>query len=232
MEVIDKINAIIKRRKKIDAELFFVDTIIVSSMGNIDIIKKKKFYGVSLNDEIIISPIYDEIVIITDSIVSMRIENRISLYDIIRKKPITEFDYTSLAQVGTYCKLNKNSDYFILYDTQNGKMFNIDGYYEEYNLKHLYTEYCWVRKGRFYDYIHRQSGKRISLPGIIMAYDTEFGMLGKDEFGKVSYFEETGVENNLKLRELVSQAGGYLTLINYTYNVEHIIDVYGNILNI
>lgn len=65
-----------------------------------------------------------------------------------------------------------------------------------------------------------------------MAYDTLYGMFGKDEFGKISYFEESGIENNIELRKAVSEAGGYLSLTNLAFRVEDVIDVYGNILNI
>ena len=80
MEVKDgeTIQEIINQRLKYDSEIFFVDTKIVSTEFNMTIIKKKQRYGVSLNSEIVIPPIYDEIVVLTDSTVAIKIKNRIS----------------------------------------------------------------------------------------------------------------------------------------------------------
>lgn len=226
------IQEIINHRLKYDSEIFFVDTKIVSTEFNMAIIKKKQYYGVSLNSEIVIPPIYDEIAVLTHSTVAIKIKNRISLYDISRKRSITEFSYNSMEHIGSYWKFNNDFGTFLIFDTIREKLFNNKCGYDEYNLKCDYTEYCWVRRGRFFDFFHRETGKSFSLPGIVMAYDTEVGMFGKNENGTISLFEESGIENVMRLRQIVSEAGGYLTLTNYTYNIQHIIDVYGNILNI
>lgn len=96
----------------------------------------------------------------------------------------------------------------------------------------LSIEYIWAKRGRFYDYIHRASGAVISLPGIIMAYDTQYGIFGLDEYNRVCKFNENGLGCHWDLRQSVKKQGGYLTLHNHTYNIEHIIDIYGNILNV
>lgn len=234
MEVKDSetIQEIINQRLKYDSEIFFVDTKIVSTEFNMTIIKKKQRYGVSLNSEIVIPPIYDEIVVLTHSTVAIKINNRISLYNISRKKTITDFLYNSMEHIGSYWKFSNDSSSFLILDTIREQFINNNGEYDEYNLRCNHTEYCWARRGRFFDFIHRETGKCFSLPGIVMAYDTEAGMFGKNENGTISLFEESGIENVMRLRQIVYEAGGYLTLTNYTYNIQHVIDVYGNILNI
>lgn len=234
MEVKDgeTIQEIINQRLKYDSEIFFVDTKIVSTEFDMTIIKKKQHYGVSLNSEIVIPPIYDEIVVLTRSIVAIKIKNRISLYNISRKRTITDVLYNSMEHIGSYWKFNNDSKSFLIFDTTREKFLNNKGEYDEYNLRCDHTEYCWVRRGRFFDFIHRETGKSFSLPGIVMAYDTEVGMFGKNENGTISLFEESGIENVMRLRQIVCEAGGYLTLTNYTYNIQSVIDVYGNIVNI
>lgn len=234
MEIIesDIIQNIIKKRSKHDSEIFFVDTQIVSTEFDVTIIKKKQYYGVSLNNEIVLPPIYDEIVVLTHSTVAITIRDRVSLYNIYRKISITDFSYKSMERIGSYWKLINDSGSFLIFDTTKEISFNNNGIYDEYNLRYYHTEYCWARRGRYFDFIHRRTGKSFSLPGVVMAYDTDKGMFGKNENGTVSFFEESGIENVIKLRKLVCEAGGYLTLTNYTYNIQHIIDVYGNILNI
>lgn len=232
MEINDKIKTIVEKRRKKDSELFFIDTIVVSSEFSIEKIKRKNFFGISFKGEVILQPIFDAIDIITDSLVAAKINNRFSFYNICSRTSVTEYHYTHYDCIGNYFRLYKPIGIYDIFDVSNGRMLNNRGNYEEYNLKYDNTEYCWVKRGDFFDYIKRQSGEVICLPGVTMAYDTEFGMFGKNKFETVKFFEETGVENKFKLRELVSKAGGYLTLKNYTYNIEDVIDVYGNIINI
>lgn len=226
------IQNIINNRIKYDSEIFFVDMNVVSTVFDVTIIKKKQYYGVSLNREIVLPPIYDQIVVLTHSTVAIKIKDRLALYNIHRNVSITDFSYKSMERIGSYWKFNNDSGLFLIFDTTREISFNNKGRYDEYNLRCDHTEYCWVRRGRFFDFIHRETGKNISLPGVVMAYDTETGMFGKNENGTVSLFDESGIENVIRLRKIVCEAGGYLTLTNYTYNIQHVIDVYGNILNI
>lgn len=228
----DEIKTIIEERKKRDSELFFITPIVVSSKFNIGVIKRKSYFGVLFDAEMVLLPIYDDVVVVAESVVALKINGKYSLYDITDGKIITDFYYIAIEAVGAYWKLFGESGEFIVYDTLNKKIIYASGVYEEYNLKCIATEYCWAKRGNFFDYIHRVSGRCISLPGILMAYDTEFGMFGMNNENVVIYFDEYGYKDNLKLRKLVFEAGGYLTLNNYTYNIQHIIDVYGNILNV
>ena len=104
MEIIesDIIQNIIKKRSKHDSEIFFVDTQIVSTEFDVTIIKKKQYYGVSLNNEIVLPPIYDEIVVLTHSTVAITIRDRVSLYNIYRKISITDFSYKSMERNPRY----------------------------------------------------------------------------------------------------------------------------------
>lgn len=228
----ETIQNIISNRIRYDSEIFFVDTSVVSTVFDITIIRKKQYYGISLNGEIVLPPIYDEIVVLTHSTVAIKIKDRISLYNIHSNISISDFSFKSLECIGSYWKLNKDSGSFIIFDTIKDICFNNDGRYDEYNLRCNHTEYYWAKRGRFFDFIHRETGKNFSLPGIVLAYDTEVGMFGMNENGTVSLFDESGLENVIRLRKIVYEAGGYLTLTNYTYNIQHIIDVYGNVLNI
>ena len=221
----------IKIREQKDDNLFYVNTIIVHSQDGFDIIKKKKFYGVSANGDIILQPIFDEIIILTSSTISAKICDYIALYSSDKKAWITHFKYTLIDKIETYYRLFVDAKSFVLFDTLSNKVLPNINSYDEFNLKQRNTEYCWARKGRFYDFIHRQSWKCISIPAMVMAYDTDCGMFGMDENGTVSLYDKTGRKNNFELRKIVLKEGGYLALFNYTYNIEHVIDVYGNILN-
>lgn len=232
MEVSNQILKIVEQRISKDSELFFIDTDIYCSQFGLNIIKRKKLFGVSLNSEIILPTIYDEIILLTCSVIATKIDNRYSLYDINKREYITEYDYISLEPIESIWKLTNPHGKSIILNTVNSVLYLNENCYEEFNLKLNYTEYVWARKGNYFDYINRKTGKHISLPCIVMAYDTKYGMYGRDTNNKVLYFDESGVEDGIMLRKQVIDAGGYLKLTNYTYNLEDIIDVYGNILNV
>ena len=94
------------------------------------------------------------------------------------------------------------------------------------------TQYRWLREGNYYHFIHRETGVLIRAIGLVMAYDTDQGMFGVNENGRVVCINKDGSINTTFLRQSVVNAGGYLSLCNHDYHIEHIIDVYGNILNI
>jgi len=233
MEISDcKIKSVIDERERKDVELFFVDLCTVGNNYGIDLVKRKKYFGLADHGEVIISPIFDEIIWLSANAVALKIEDKYSIFRIDTKLFVSQFDFLSLIQEGTYWKLFSGTEYVSLYDIEKENLLFGESCYSEYGLIPKNTQYFWAKRGKFFDYFHRNSGRIISLPGVVMAYDTLYGMFGKDEYDKISYFEESGIENALKLRQIVYEAGGYLVLNNFTYKIEHVIDVYGNILNI
>lgn len=105
-------------------------------------------------------------------------------------------------------------------------------YFDEMSQTVQNTQYRWIREGHFYHFIHRETGSYVRVTGLIMAYDTDEGMFGINENGRVVCIDSDGLTNAMNLRQAVMRAGGYLALCNHGYHIEHIIDVYGNILNI
>lgn len=225
------ILSVINERKRRDADLFFVDVRTIGHEYGYEYIKRKKYYGLRFNGVIVIEPIYDKVLCLSTETAALNLHDKIAVYNIKNREFISQFDYIDISKEGIYWKLKKTSHSISLYDTE-GDNFLGDYGYSDYGIQLSNSQYFWAKRGKFYDYIKRETGQIISLPGVIMAYDTQYGMFGKDEFGKISYFDESGIENVSKLRKIVSDAGGYLTLTNLTFRVEDIIDVYGNILNI
>jgi len=233
---IDKVNTnanrIISERLAKNKDLFFVDCTVIDSKYGKDIIKKKKFQGVQGKDGILIHPIYENIEIVSNEIAIVKLLDTFAIFSLRDGQRLSEFEYSSVHISNDMIVLHKGNGRSAIYNLYTSKFLHHTGDYDEFNLRDSSTEYVWARRNTFFDYIHRESGRVISLPGIIMAYDTEHDILGLDEHNKVCSFNEYGVENHWKLRQLVQKEGGYLTLRNFTYNIEHIIDIYGNILNI
>ena len=104
--------------------------------------------------------------------------------------------------------------------------------YDEMSQTVQTTQYRWIREGRFYHFVHREDGYVVRAAGLVLAYDTDEGMFGVNENGRVVCINPDGSVNPAILREMVICAGGHLSLCNHDYHIEHIIDVYGNILNV
>lgn len=103
--------------------------------------------------------------------------------------------------------------------------------YDEMSQTVQTTQYRWIREGRFYHFVHREDGYVVRAAGLVLAYDTDEGMFGVNENGRVVCINPDGSVNSAFLRQIVMRAGGHLSLCNHDYHIEHIIDVYGNILN-
>lgn len=226
-----KIKSIIDKRMRRDSELFFIELCLVGFDFGYSIVKRKKFQGLTSNGNVLIAPIYDEVRCLSNNVVALKLDNRYAMYNIDKKVFVSQFEYITLIREESFWKLIKESNEVSLYDSEKDQ-FLVSLGYTEYGIRQRTSQYFWAKRGLFFDYVKRESFQIISLRGVIMAYDTPYGMFGKDEHGKISYFEESGIENKFKMRHIVSEAGGYLVLNNFTYKIEDVIDVYGNILNI
>ena len=111
-------------------------------------------------------------------------------------------------------------------------MLLLDMEYDEMSQTVQTTQYCWIREGRYYHFVHREDGTVVRASGLIFAYDTDEGMFGINENGRVVCVNSDGSVNSSFLRQMVILAGGHLSLCNHDHHIEHIIDVYGNILNV
>lgn len=226
------INKIISERLAKDRDLFFVDIVVIESKFGKDIISKKKLQGVKCNNCILLHPIYENIELVSKDIAIVKLLDYFALFSLIDGQRLSEFEYCSVHVSNDMVVLHKGNGRCAIYNLNTSKFLYQTPDYDEFNLKDSSTEYVWARRNAFFDYIHRESGKVISLPGVIMAYDTEHEMFGLDEHNKVFNFNEHGLEDFWQLRRIVLKEGGFLTLRNKTYKIEHIIDMYGNILNI
>ncbi|MDE5877014.1 MAG: hypothetical protein K2H47_05910 [Muribaculaceae bacterium] len=228
----EEINDIYLKRLQKDEDLFYIKVLPIETSFDVKLIRRKKFYGICCGKEQTAAPVFDEIVLFSESIADVKIQERHALFDLNTKRLISKFLYERIEKSGNWLILHRPKNRIGIYDLLKSCLLVEDGSYEAYNLKDDTTEYLWVRRGKYYDYINRETGKLHTLPGVIMAYDTSHGLFGLGEYGKVTYFNEYGVPKPKELRQIVLKAGGHLVLNNFTYNIQHIIDVYGNILNI
>lgn len=222
----------IRAREEADSLLFFVDLEPLTEAFGFTVVRRKKKFGIYRCQEMIVKPIFDEVVICSEHLAMLKINGEYACFDLSSKHLSTDFEYVSYKCVNEYAKLYTNPTRCSLYEAKHRRILSGERLYEDFNLKDFSTEYIWARRGLFYDYIHRGSGEIVVLPNIVMAYDTPVGMFGKNGLGKVTFYNETGTADWVKLRTAVLCKEGHLTLSNYTLNIQNIIDIYGNILNI
>lgn len=231
---IDEPLAEINNRLQKNEGLFFITPIMVTNKGEVDIIKRKKYLGIQTMGTIVLEPVYDYVELFSSQWAVVGICGRYALFNIYNKSFVSKFIYSHISIVNCIALMQHYGypEINSLYDLTRERFIIEESYYEEYNLKNTSTEYMWARKGKFYDFIQRKTGKIISLPGVEFAYDTLFGMLAVSGAERAACFNDMGLEDPGQLRKDVMGAGGYLVLNNYTYNVQHVIDIYGNILNL
>lgn len=212
-----------------DNDLFFVETAVVDSRYGLNVIRRKKRYGIAS----LIPPVFDEVMVMSPLVVAAKLDGAYAIYAVKDPaSPLCDFECNAMNPSGDMLLMHMLDGKTSLLDMSRAKFVLQHRDYEEYNLRAGHTQYLWARRGRFYDFIHRESGRLISLPGVIMAYDSDLGIWGQDERGRVGVFTENGTVDPDCLRAEAIAHGGYISLTNYTYNLNHVIDVYGNILNI
>lgn len=219
-----------RERKTQDEYLFFREIRAVEPVGRFLIIKRGNgsYRGLQRDGEIILPPVYDRVDFISEDIVAIKIRDLYALYDVSESERLTEFEFDTIEPHGKYLVVSSNTKYG-LYEIENRRLL-IPARYDVINIKREDTEYIWVRNGNIFDFVHRETGRFISMPGAVMAYDTETAMFVMFENRKVALMDERGLNNSGGLRKTVIDKGGYLSLQNITYHTKIIIDVYGNIL--
>lgn len=222
---------ILKDRKKYDDEIFYRPLIAESEKDGISIVRRKKWRGVEKDGMLMLSPLYDEVSVLSDRLVILTVGNKQALYDTEINQLLSDFGHVTTETVEDYIVLATEDGRKDIWHIPDCSNLICQGDYEEYNLKDPNTEYVWCRRGKYYDYICRATGEIVGMAGVIMAYDTEYGIFGRVEGDKVVYVERGIGVKMCDLRKRVMEAGGYLRLCNHTYNLQHVIDVYGNILN-
>lgn len=84
--------------------------------------------------------------------------------------------------------------------------------YDEMSQTVQTTQYRWIREGRYYHFVHRENGHVVRAAGLVLAYDTDEGMFGVNENGRVVCLNPDGSVNSAILRKMVICAGGHTKL--------------------
>ncbi len=218
------------RRTKENEDLFFVKAVPVTQAGNYTIVRRRRLSGLtdSAGTEILI-PIYDGIEFLDDGMAFVTVGTEGALFRLPSGKRLTEFRYS---------KAGYENGLLVLFSSDGTRSyFNPDNDccicsgYDRVSSRPNALGFRWAMRGRCFDYISDNGGRKVSLPTVTMAYDCDEGLFGLGEFGTVKCFTDDGTEDFLKLRRIVIENGGHLSLQNIDLAIEHIIDVYGNILN-
>lgn len=221
---------LIESRLAINDELFYLQLQIVSECNGYYVTKRKRWFGIKDDIKEVVPPVFDEVRVCNSHVFLLFIRDAYVVYDNNLKELISDNVFSDCEALGRYLVLKSMDNTISLYDTELG-IFVFNGGFDEVNPTCFSSEYFWIRKGKFYSFVHRGTGRVVSLVGCVLPYDTETGMAGLLENGRVAFFDSEGNVSMEKLRTEAMAMNGYCSLYNNAYKKHHIIDIYGNILN-
>lgn len=224
----------IKEREKWLDSHFFIKPKIVKSLNGMNIERRKSFVGLSSeNGEVILPTIFDDLMFIEAYLTCVCIEGKYGFYNIILNKWLIE----------PFCDSYIINDFYksieIIQNNKHG-LIDIDDqcllispYYENVS-GNSKCKYIWVEQNGLYHYIKRSTGEKLSMPGAVDAYDTNFKedvVFVKKKNGMVECMNEKGYLAITEFRRIMKRNNGRLKLYNSKRHNFVIIDIYGRILN-
>lgn len=222
---------LIKKRTDQAGDLFFIDETIVWTDGKFEIRKRKKLYGIYLNDTEVFPIVFDEVAHMGGNLFEVKISQFKAIADTSSRR-LSSFDY-SLFEIlsDDYVKVTARKTSMEGVLSANDLRIILPLSFDEVG-RFVKPDLIWVRKGNCYDYVNVRDGRIMNVCPLTLVYDNVEGMAGLNDAGHAVILNNEGRADGKLLRDIVMKAGGHLVLQNYKKKIEHIIDVYGNILNI
>lgn len=226
-------DVIIERTNWLDSH-FYIETEICENFDNCLLLRRKKYYGLSmfiLEAQIDILPtIYDSIVYYAKSILKVTIVNKIGFYDLHNKQWICE----------PICDEAIFNDFYqtveLIVDGKHGlldissRRVVIPILYEDVTTNSM-NNYLWVKTKVSFGFINKQNGRLIGVSNAILAYDHPNYMFVKLENGRVVCVNETGNKDEIIMRKQSLINNGRIEVKNIKYHISEIVDLYGYVLN-
>ncbi|MCD8289987.1 MAG: hypothetical protein LUC91_00615, partial [Prevotella sp.] len=201
-----EISNLIERRMAECGNLFYTNVEPVRDSYGHTVTKRGEMFGLQTDGQDVLSTVFDRVEIISDMFASLSIGGLSAAFHIPSRSYISDFKYAKIFHDGNFLILSWENGLNDLFSIVQNKILLEGSLYDEYNLKCDNTEYLWAKRGKSFDFIHRQTGRVIQLADMRMAYDTEFGMVAQNKYGVVSCYDENGTEHYKWLRELVCKA--------------------------
>lgn len=224
----------IENRKKWLDSHFFIKPEIVICLEDINIERRKDFFGLSSkNDEVVLPTIFDDIKCVDSNIVCVCIDKKFGFYDILLYKWIIEplCDSYIINDFYKSIEIIKDGKHGLI-DVDNQRLL-VGPYYEDVSVNSK-CGYIWVEQNGLYHYIKRSNGEKLNMPGAVDAYDTHFEedvIFIKKHNGIVECVNEKGCLAITEFRQIMKRNHGRLKLYNSKKHNFVIIDIYGRILN-
>ena len=235
------IGEIISERKADDLTRRWIQRDIIAAGNGYKIVTREDWAGLIVVNTVALPTIFDELKVTHcgESIVAMcRIDKVWGAY-------VIACDTTEIADLQhpeidfEYSGLETNEKFGSITLLKNG----LRGLYSvgerQMALSPIYSEvtdqvacqYLWAKdtKGRFC-FIDRESHEAVYPVCPTMVYDNDSVMLFECNNNRVYLANTSGLADKERLRKLVYDSGGRLTVVNTRYNIAKICDIYGYIL--
>ena len=224
----------IEEREKWLGSHFFIKSEIVQCHNDLNIERRKDFWGLSnKKNKVILPTIYDDIKLIDSTLACVCIDEKYGFFDVNLTRWIIE----------PFCESYSINDYYrtieIIQNNKHG-LINIDDnrllispHYDNVSINSR-CNYIWVEQNGLYHYVKRSSGEFLNMPGALDAYDTsmiEDVMFIKKNNDIVKCVNENGDLATTTFRRIMKKNHGRLKLYNSKKHSFIVIDIYGRILN-
>lgn len=220
-------------RIKKDEDRFYLPIQAIGFFDEFCFVRRKKWLGVSMDDDvdkILLPMIFDEIEVLEAGLLKVRIDSLLGVYSLTNTKWCFMPSYDGINYDG------QNKTIELILDTKHG-LYSLK--YDKILIPTKYDdvttyddcEYLWVRIGENYHFVHKESGKFISLIDAQLAYDTSHGMFAKGADGNVYCADEYGLDKATQLRHFIIDNKGRGKLHNYKLHILNVVDIYGYILD-
>lgn len=196
-----------------------------------DIIRLREHFGVAVSDNIVLLPVFDEVVFSDNGFLAYcRIEELWTVYNSttgqelleqsLQQPPVYHGDYQTL-------ELIADEHHKGLYDISSKKLV-LKAEYSDVDSCTAYS-HLWVRKGDQWGFVEKATGKETLFYGIESAFEADGGLfLRKDD--TILSINSDGYADDMLLRRYVLQHNGRGKVYNAKYHDTVYFDVYGNVL--
>lgn len=223
-------KAIYTERLSKDKTLFYIDKEVVCTQGTSRIMKRASYYGLQCESTDLLPTIFDSISYVSGSIVKVIIDSLIGLFSIDKKDWIFEPDIYKLEYLQDFQTVEVSGEKGLgLFSILENRMV-IPPAYDE-TTRSAGGEFLWVREGGRFNFVQKDTQIFYSASDAQMVYDTDTGMWVRHSDGRVALLNSAGNDDIDTFRKILIKNKGRMTLQNIKYNIVHICDIYGQILN-
>lgn len=212
--------------------IFHLQPELISKSVFADVVRLRKFFGMSKGKDVRLWPVFDELVLSTNGTVAFcRIDELWTFFDTQTGEEILTNSFPSLPidhAIHHTLELVVDIHRHGLYDVR-GKQLLLEAEFDDVDCSGSFS-HLWVRKGGLWGYVNKKTKKETLVSDMDMAYEAEGGLFLR--YGdKIICVDENGSSDIQALRRFVFNNQGRGMVHNDKYHETVYFNIYGDILH-